>query len=71
MILCIGLNKSTLKCKTFDQFFGIIKYADDLISLSSSLNNLQCMINVCIHYGKEMGISFGYLKSYGMAYHPH
>ena len=57
------LEKSNFGIKIFDQFFGAIMYADDITLLSSSLNNSQCMIDICIQFGKEMGISFGYLKS--------
>ena len=55
----------------FDQFFGVIIYADDIILLSSSLINLQCMIDTCIQFSDDMGVSFGYLKPYSMAYHLH
>ena len=44
--------------------------ADDLL-LSSSIVNLQCMINICTEYGLIMGITFGHVKSNCLAIYPH
>ena len=68
------LEKSILECNIFDQFFGVIMYADDIILLSSSLINLQCMIDICIQFGKKIGSFIWLLKVTlyeCMTYHSH
>ena len=39
--------------------------------MSSSIVNLQRMIDICTEYGLIMGITFGRVKSNGLAIYPH
>ncbi len=44
-------------------YVGIIVYADDILLLSASVNDLQSMINVCSKVGGQLDISFNATKS--------
>ena len=44
-------NKSG--CRVGGEFAGAFAYADDLIVLSSSVMQLQCILNLCCNFGKE------------------
>jgi hypothetical protein len=68
-LLC-ELEDCDLGCKVFGCFFGAIFYADDIVLLSGSLQNLQHMIDICVNFGTKYGISFNPLKSQCMAFHP-
>ena len=72
MTLCIGLKKLTEDLKYLIYFseplcMQMIKYYFPAFLL----NSFECMIDIRIQLGKKMGISFGCLKSYCMAYRPH
>ena len=64
------LEKCDEGCKIFRQFLGAIMYADDLLLMSSSILCLQLMINICLHFGIKMGITFGHAKSKCLAIYP-
>ena len=44
--------------------------ADDILSISSSFVNLQCMIDICTEYGLIIGVTFDHLKSNFLAIYP-
>ena len=44
-------------------FLGCILYADDILLLSSSSHGLQCMLNICIEFGKKWDIRFNPAKT--------
>ena len=46
-------------------------YADDLLLMSGSIVNLQCMINICTEYGLIRSITFDHVKSNCLAIYPH
>ena len=56
-------------------YVGCIAYADDMILLSSSVNVLQKMLNVCTDCGRDLDILFNAQKSclfkVGTAYKDH
>jgi len=57
--LFIGeLRASGLGCYIFDMFVGCIMYADDIILLSGSLNDLQSMLNVCDNVSSQLLLKF-------------
>ena len=58
-------------CKISRQFLGAILYADGLLLMSSSIVNLQYMIDICTEYGLIMRITFGHVKSNCFAIYPH
>ena len=62
-MLISNLKKSDLGCKLHNCYVGCIMYADDLILLSASILNLQCMLEICSNTGKELGLKFNTLKS--------
>ena len=41
-------------------------YADDLLKISASISNLQCLLNLCGSEGNKLGINFNCKKSHGM-----
>jgi len=52
------LRASGLGYYTFDMFMGCIMYADDIILLSGSLNDLQSMLNVCDNVSSQLLLKF-------------
>ena len=58
-------------CKIFRQFLKAIMYADDLLLMSCSIVNLQCMIDNCAEYGLIKGITFSHVKSNCLAIYPY
>jgi len=56
-------------------YVGCIAYADDMILLSSYINMLQKMLNVCTDCGRDLDILFNVQKSclfkVGTAYKAH
>ena len=57
-----SLRKSDLGCHFHNMFVGCIMYADDLLLISASLVDLQCMIDNCCTVGAQLGIQFNYSK---------
>ena len=45
-------------------------YADDILLLCSSRTKLQLMVDICMSFGIEMGVTFSLLKSNCLARHP-
>jgi len=54
----MNLRASGLGCYIFDMFVGCIMYADDIILLSGSLNDLQSMLNVCDNVSSQRLLKF-------------
>jgi len=52
------LRASGLGCYIFDMFVGCIMYADDIILLSGSLNDLQSMLNVYDNVSSQLLLKF-------------
>ena len=48
------LENNKLDCHVGGEFAGAFAYADDLIVLSSSVKQLQCILNLCFNFGKRM-----------------
>ena len=61
-LLCT-LRLSGLGCHVQNLFMGCIMYADDLLLLSSSVKELQCMMDICSEISSELGITFNANKS--------
>ena len=57
------LENNKLGCYVGDEFAGAFAYADDLIVLSSSVMQLQCILNLCCNFGKECDLTFNIDKS--------
>lgn len=57
------LRESKLGCSIKHVYVGCIMYADDLLLISSSIFELQCMLNVCGDLGHRLGIIFNGSKS--------
>ena len=51
-------------------YCGILKYADDILLLRSSITKLQLMVDICMSFGIEMGVTFSLLKSNCLAIYP-
>src|SRR3989442_9326358 len=58
-----SLRLSGLGCHLKNFYVGCIMYADDLIILSASVNELQNMLQICDAVGKDLGIKFNASKS--------
>jgi len=62
-IMITRLRSSDFGCKLHHYYVGCIMYADDLILISASIINLQCMLDICTFTSHELGIKFNGLKS--------
>ena len=49
---------SGLGCKMDRFFFGCLRYADDLLILSTSRSGLQSMVNICEEFAKKKCLKF-------------
>ena len=47
-----------LGCYMFDMFVGCVMYADDIILLSGSMNDVQSMLNVCDNVSSQLLLKF-------------
>ena len=45
-------------------------YADDILLLCSSITKLQLMVDICVSFGMEMGVTFSLVKSNCLAIYP-
>ena len=74
-----GHKYSTLSCETILVYVavsvnceytwalavnGCMPYADDVILISTSIIQLQAMLDVCVRYGGEMDTKFNAKKSF-------
>ena len=68
--LLYKLEESGLGFKLFNVYCGILMYADDILLLRSSITKLQLMVDICVSFGIEMGVTFSLLKSNCLAIYP-
>ena len=64
------LRKLNMGCHIFNAFVGCLLYADDIILLSSSVNGLQSMLDVCIVTSRRLSINFNCSKSFCIKFGP-
>ena len=57
------LENNKLDCHVGGEFAGAFAYADDLLVLSSSVTQLQCILKLCCNFGKECHLNFNIDKS--------
>jgi len=57
------IRMSDLGCHICNMYIGCIMYADDLLLISSSIIDLQKMLEICDGMGANLGIKFNALKS--------
>ena len=62
MLLAL-LENNKLSYYVGGEFASAFAYADDLIVLSSSVMQLQCILNLCCNFGKECDLTFNIDKS--------
>ena len=62
-IILTKLRSSNLGCHLKNMYTGSLMYADDLILLSSSLLELQQMLNICFTTCTSLAITFNFNKS--------
>ena len=65
--LLTSLRNKDLGCHLDNMFIGALMYADDLILLSSSIYELQTMLDICDKIGNELEIKFNPVISICMA----
>ena len=58
------LRKLNVGCHIFNDFVGCLLYADDIILLSSSVNWLQSMLDVCSVTSRSLSLNFYCFKSF-------
>ena len=52
------LRRSGIGCKIQDYYYGILRYADDIMLLCLSTKGVTQMVNYCEKYGKKFNLSF-------------
>src|SRR5207244_11923819 len=57
------LQRSSLGCRLKGLMFNAIMYADDLLLLSSSITDLQKMVNLCVREFEAIDLSINLQKS--------
>jgi len=57
------LRRLGLGCRIFDQFYGCLLYADDILLLSHSVNAMRCMLMVCDQFAAEFDMKYNSGKS--------
>lgn len=62
------LRPSGVGCYIFHMFIGCIMYADDIILLSGSLNDLQSMFTVCDNVSSQLMLKFTTNKCKSIAF---
>ena len=62
-VILSTLRRKDLGCHLLNLFLGAIMYADDLLLLSSSIYDLQTMLDTCDDIGKNLGLIFNPTKS--------
>jgi hypothetical protein len=62
--LILKLRKSGFGCHICQEFVGCLFFADDILLLSASILQLQCMLDLCTEYGYEFDIVFNHTKSF-------
>ena len=68
--LITTLRAKRLGCHIKSCFMGALMYADDLMLMSASVIELQCMLDICGDIGTDLGIKFNNKKSFCMAIGP-
>ena len=68
--LLYKLEESGLGCKLYNMYCGILMYADDILLLCSSITKFQLMVDICVSFGIEIGVTFSLLKSNCFAIYP-
>ena len=52
------LSESGHGCRIGVHYYGAMAYADDVILLSTSVNGLQEMVNICMKHAKDNDLLF-------------
>ena len=68
--MLMDLRFKRLGCFLKNVYIGAVMYADDLLLLTASVNELQRMLDVCGEIGAEIGITFNSTKSHCMMVGP-
>jgi len=58
-----NLKSSKYGCHLCQKYIGCIMYADDLLLLSASVIELQCMLEICADVGSQLSVKFNSSKS--------
>ena len=64
------LRAKRLGCHIKSCFMGALMYADDLMLMSASVIELQCMLDICGDVGTDLGIKFNNKKIILHGYRP-
>ena len=58
------LRNSGRGCRIDGVFLGCIVYADDILLISNSFEDMQCMLDICFKEAECLGMSFNVKKSF-------
>lgn len=64
------LRGSDFGCHFYSCYVGCIVYADDILLLTLSILDLQCMLDICGFEGSLLGLSFNAKKSHCLVIGP-
>lgn len=65
-VLISHLKCANIGCKLSNTYCGCLLYADDIILLAHTLNDVQQMLNICADFGIEYCFKFNNSKSVAM-----
>ena len=64
--LIARLRSLGLGCRIFDNYYGCLLYADDILLLSQSVNAMRLMLAICEQFASEFDLKFNSSKSVAM-----
>ena len=62
-VLITKLRRLGLGCRLYDNFYGCLVYADDIVLLSHCVNSMQRMLHVRDLFASEFDVKFNSTKS--------
>jgi hypothetical protein len=64
----VGLRNKNLGCHIRNLFIGCVMYADDILLLSSSISDLQRMLDICSNISNDLCVNFNVSKSHCISF---
>ena len=64
--LIVRLRSSGFGCKIADKYYGCLVYADDIMLISHTANDVSRMLAICDHFTADFDLKFDNIKSVAM-----
>ena len=66
MYMIVRLRSSGFGCKIAGKFYGCLVYADDIMLISHTANDVSRMLAICDHFTADFDLKFDNIKSVAM-----